>query len=71
VLEIKGMTKLLGAQPELAESVALSRPILASLNHLQIELLSRRRRGESGEHIELLPIWCVCRSGYFCLDAFL
>jgi phosphoenolpyruvate carboxylase len=53
VLEIKRADTLLGSQPELAESVALSRPILAPLNHLQIELLSRRRRGETGEQIEL------------------
>jgi phosphoenolpyruvate carboxylase len=53
VLEIKSATALLERQPELAESVALSRPILTPLNHLQIELLSRRRRGETGEQVEL------------------
>jgi len=53
VLDIKDSGDLLESQPELAASVALSRPILASLNYLQIELLSRRRAGEAGEQIQL------------------
>jgi phosphoenolpyruvate carboxylase len=53
VLEIKQSANLLDSQPELADSIALSRPYLEPLNVLQIELLSRRRRGESGEQIQL------------------
>ncbi|MES1200196.1 MAG: phosphoenolpyruvate carboxylase [Pseudomonadota bacterium] len=53
VLEIKQNSYLLESQPEFADSVALSKPYLESLNHLQVELLARRRRGESGEDIQL------------------
>ncbi|MES1201307.1 MAG: phosphoenolpyruvate carboxylase [Pseudomonadota bacterium] len=53
VLEIKQSSFLLESQPELAESVTLSKPYLESLNHLQVELLSRRRRGETGEALQL------------------
>jgi phosphoenolpyruvate carboxylase len=53
VLEVKESANLLDSQPELADSIALARRYLEALNALQIELLSRRRRGESGEHIQL------------------
>jgi phosphoenolpyruvate carboxylase len=53
VLEIKQTTDLLALQPELADSVALSRPFLEPLNYLQIEFLSRRRGGETSEQIQL------------------
>jgi phosphoenolpyruvate carboxylase len=53
VLEIKQTSALLESQPDLADSVALSRPYLEPLNYLQVELLSRRRAGESGEQIQL------------------
>ncbi|HVZ98931.1 MAG TPA: phosphoenolpyruvate carboxylase [Caulobacterales bacterium] len=53
VLEIKQSAFLLESQPEFADSVALSKPYLEPLNHLQVELLSRRRRGETGEQIQL------------------
>jgi phosphoenolpyruvate carboxylase len=53
ILSIRGMTGLLDDQTELAASIALSRPCLDPLNRLQIELLSRRRRGETGSSIQL------------------
>ena len=53
ILNIRGMTGLLDDQAELAASIALSRPCLDPLNRLQIELLSRRRRGETGSSIQL------------------
>jgi phosphoenolpyruvate carboxylase len=53
ILSIRSMTGLLDDQTELAASIALSRPCLDPLNRLQIELLSRRRRGETGSSIQL------------------
>ncbi len=53
VLEIKQKTRLLESQPTLADSVALSRPFLEPLNYLQIELLNRRRGGETGDQIQV------------------
>ena len=53
ILQIRGMTGLLDDQQELAESIALARPCLDPLNRLQIELLSRRRRGENSTSIQL------------------
>ena len=53
LLAIRGTTGLLDDQTELAASIALSRPCLDPLNRLQIELLSRRRRGETSDSIQL------------------
>ena len=53
VLSIKNISSLLELQPDLADSVSLSRPFLEPLNFLQVEFLSRRRAGESGEQIQL------------------
>jgi phosphoenolpyruvate carboxylase len=52
-LEIRGGTTLLDNQPELAESVALAGLSVDPLNHLQLELLSRRRGGDQDENIRL------------------
>jgi len=52
-LAIRGGTALLDNQPELAESVALAGLSVDPLNHLQLELLSRRRRGDQDEAVRL------------------
>jgi phosphoenolpyruvate carboxylase len=52
-LEIRGGTSLLDNQPELAESVALAGLSVDPLNHLQLELLSRRRGGDQDEAVRL------------------
>jgi phosphoenolpyruvate carboxylase len=53
ILTVRGETSLLQSQPDLAASIALSKPCLDPLNRLQIELLSRRRRGENSEAVQL------------------
>jgi phosphoenolpyruvate carboxylase len=52
-LEIRSGTTLLDNQPELAESVALAGLSVDPLNHLQLELLSRRRGGDQDENVRL------------------
>lgn len=52
-LAIRGGTSLLDNQPELAESVALASVSVDPLNHLQLELLSRRRSGDQDEAVRL------------------
>jgi phosphoenolpyruvate carboxylase len=52
-LSVRGGGKLLDNNPNLAESVLLARASAAPLNALQIELLSRRRRGEEGEAVRI------------------
>ena len=52
-LTIRGGTSLLDNQPELAESVALAGLSVDPLNHLQLELLSRRRAGDQDEAVRL------------------
>ncbi|WP_419251625.1 phosphoenolpyruvate carboxylase [Caulobacter sp. ErkDOM-YI] len=52
-LTIRGGTSLLDNQPELAESVALAGLSVDPLNHLQLELLSRRRGGDLDEAVRL------------------
>jgi phosphoenolpyruvate carboxylase len=52
-LAIRGGTSLLDNQPELAESVTLAAHTVDPLNHLQLELLTRRRAGDEGEPIRL------------------
>jgi phosphoenolpyruvate carboxylase len=53
VLDIRQATELLSDQPALKESVDLGKPIIDPLNRLQLELLSRRRRGQEDEDIRL------------------
>ena len=52
-LAIRGGTSLLDNQPDLAESVALASRVVDPLNHLQLELLSRRRAGDQDEELRL------------------
>ena len=52
-LAIRGGTALLDNQPDLSESVALASRSVDPLNHLQLELLSRRRAGDSDEALRL------------------
>jgi phosphoenolpyruvate carboxylase len=53
VLAARGAGKLLEAQPEVADAVALGKVRVDPLNRLQIELLSRRRGGDEDERIHL------------------
>lgn len=53
VLAIRGGARLLDQQPDLAESVALASDGINALNHLQIELLGRRRAGDDSETVRL------------------
>jgi phosphoenolpyruvate carboxylase len=53
VLKIRGAKELLSDQPALKESVDLAKPIIDPLNRLQLELLSRRRRGDEDEAVRL------------------
>ena len=52
-LEIRGGSALLDNQPDLAESVSLASLSVDPLNHLQLELLSRRRAGQADEELRL------------------
>jgi phosphoenolpyruvate carboxylase len=52
-LAIRGGSSLLDNQPDLAESVALAGRVVDPLNHLQLELLSRRRAGDQNEELRL------------------
>jgi phosphoenolpyruvate carboxylase len=52
-LAIRGGTALLDDRPDLAESVALAAGSVRPLNHLQLELLSRRRKGDDSEETRL------------------
>jgi phosphoenolpyruvate carboxylase len=53
VLAIRGGTRLLDNHPEMAESVALAAEVVDPLNHLQLELLARRRKGDDDPQIKL------------------
>ena len=53
MLAIRGASRLLDNQPELAESVALAAEAVDPLNHLQVELLSRRRAGDDDPRLRL------------------
>ena len=53
VLGARGGSELLDDRPELAESVAFAAPVIDALNHLQVELLARRRRGEDDPRLTL------------------
>jgi phosphoenolpyruvate carboxylase len=52
-LAIRGGTSLLDDRPDLAESVALAAGSVRPLNHLQLELLRRRRGGDESEETRL------------------
>lgn len=52
-LAIRGGTRLLDDRPDLAESVALAARSVRPLNHLQLELMSRRRKGDETEETRL------------------
>jgi phosphoenolpyruvate carboxylase len=52
-LSIRGGGKLLDDRPDLAESVELAAAAVDPLNHLQLELLSRRRKGDQDEQLRL------------------
>ena len=47
VLAARGGRALLDDRPELRESVAFAAPVIDALNHLQVELLGRKRRGDA------------------------
>jgi phosphoenolpyruvate carboxylase len=53
VKAIHGVDNLLQLHPELAESVALAAEVVDPLNHLQVELLSRRRAGDDDADVKL------------------
>lgn len=52
VLAITGQSALLERNPRLAESIRLRLPYIDALNHLQVELLRRRRAGDVDDAIE-------------------
>ncbi len=52
-LGARGGTALLDNNPELLSSVELARQVIAPMNHLQLELLSRRRAGDQDESVRL------------------
>jgi phosphoenolpyruvate carboxylase len=52
-LEVRGERRLLDDRPDLLETVELGRRSAEPLNHLQLELLSRRRRGDDSEAVRL------------------
>ena len=52
-LSIRGGRKLLDDRPDLQESVELAAAAVDPLNHLQLELLSRRRKGDEDEQLRL------------------
>jgi len=53
VLAIRGGTRLLDNHLEMAESVALAAEVVDPLNHLQVELLARRRAGDDDPQLKL------------------
>jgi phosphoenolpyruvate carboxylase len=52
-LAIRGGSSLLDDRPDLAESVEQAAAAVDPLNHLQLELLSRRRAGDEDERVRL------------------
>ena len=52
-LGARGGTSLLDNNPDLLSSVELARQVIAPMNHLQLELLSRRRAGDEDEQVRL------------------
>ena len=53
VLSIRGGTRLLDNHPQMAESVALAAEVVDPLNHLQLQLLARRRAGDDDPQLKL------------------
>jgi phosphoenolpyruvate carboxylase len=51
VLTITGQTELLGGQPELDRLIRLRMPYVEPLNHVQIELIRRRRAGDTDPRV--------------------
>ncbi len=51
VLAITGQTQLLAANPDLAAAIRSRAPYIDPLNHLQIELIRRRRAGEDSDEV--------------------
>jgi phosphoenolpyruvate carboxylase len=51
VLAISGQRELLAQNPRLAESIASRLPYVDALNHLQVDLLTRRRNGDASSEI--------------------
>jgi phosphoenolpyruvate carboxylase len=49
VCEAKGVRRLLEDERDLARSIALRRPWLDALGHVQVELLRRKRHAEAPE----------------------
>jgi len=52
-LAIRGGARLLDDRPDLAESIELAAQAVDPLNHLQLELLSRRRAGDDDDQLRL------------------
>ncbi|MDB5433203.1 MAG: phosphoenolpyruvate carboxylase [Caulobacter sp.] len=52
-IAIRGGSALLDNRPDLAESVGLAAQSVDPLNHLQLELLARRRRGDPDDKLKL------------------
>jgi phosphoenolpyruvate carboxylase len=51
LLTISGQTALLDRHPDLAEALRTRLPYIDPLNHLQIELIRRRRAGDEAEAV--------------------
>jgi len=51
VLAISGQSELLADNPRLAQSISRRLPYVDALNHLQVDLLRRRRAGDTGEEV--------------------
>ncbi len=51
VLGITGQATLLGSQPELDRLIRLRMPYVEPLNHVQIELIRRRRAGDNDPRV--------------------
>ena len=51
LLAITGQTSLLEKDPDLATVIRSRLPYIDPLNHLQIELIRRRRRGDDAEAV--------------------
>jgi phosphoenolpyruvate carboxylase len=51
ILEISGHANFLDRNPELASVIRSRLPYIDPLNHLQVELIRRRRRGEDIEEV--------------------
>jgi phosphoenolpyruvate carboxylase len=51
VLAISGQSRLLAQNPRLAQSISNRLPYVDALNHLQVDLLRRRREGDASADI--------------------